>query len=247
MRVITWKGRGAKTPSIEEIRELTVEEVRAMPRATLPRVQKLRNSHHMLARLDALGTMTLSELSVASGYSISGISMLRQDPSYQQLVLDKRAMLDEQYVDSMDQYYTGLLEARNKSLRLINDKLDQAEPGDIPLNQLHAIHSDAADRTGYPKRKESVNMNLDFADSLDQAIARSRQVKLIEHKSGEVLAGPSPEPPALDGAGGGTEVGDSPPKAMVEQPPAPIPPRSPTIRDLLPPNRYQKAAMQRRA
>lgn len=270
--MIGWR-RKEKTPSIEEVRELTVEEVREMPRGTLTRIAKLRDSHHTVARLLALGN-SIGEVAVQAGYSYNSVSMLAQDPSMQELVAHYREMLNGQFLATVDEYYSGLVAARNKALRRINDKLDDDE-ADLSISQLHAIHSDAADRTGYPKRKDVVVANVDFADSLDAAITRSRQAKLIngtanpeerappssgsgaggsdplssaplnpEGVAGHSSSG-SPEP---DGAGEKAGAGNSPPghAAMVEPASAPASPR-PSIRDLLPPTRQQKALMQRRA
>ena len=65
---------------------------------------------------------------------------------------------------------------------------------------------------------------MDFADRLDMAVARSREAKQIE---GKAL-------PA-DGAGEGMSVTVAPPVVS----------SSPTIRDLLPPTRQEKALLRR--
>lgn len=215
-------GRTAKHPEILEVRELTLEEVRATPRAAIERIKKLRDSHHAAARLLAMGFKS-QDVAIEVGYSINGLSMLAQSPAFQELVATYREMITDEWKGSVDEYYSMLTSVRRKSLRLISDKLDEAEPGDIPLNQLTAIHSDAADRSGYPKRKESVNLNLDFADRLDMAVARSREAKQIEGKA-------LPADGAEEGMGEAT---------------APLARPSPTIRDLLPPTRKEKAFLRR--
>jgi hypothetical protein len=249
-------GRRASHPEILEVRELTLEEVKATPRAPIERLKKLRDSHHAAARLFAMG-MRLNEVATEVGYSYNGLSMLYQSPAFQELIASYREMVSEEWKGSVDEYYQMLTSVRRKSLRLISDKLDEAEPGDIPLNQLTAIHSDAADRSGYPKRKEHVNMNLDFADRLDAAVRRSREVKEIEatavetrsltpRRDQETLPGTSSSSQAvpdrlrdaLPADGAGEEAGGSPSPSTATRP-------SPSIQKLLPPTRQEKALLRR--
>lgn len=244
-------GRRASHPEILEVRELTSAEVKATPRAAVERIKKLRDSHHMAARLLAMGFKS-QDAAAETGYSINGLSTLAQSPAFQELVATYREMVTDEWKGNADEYYSMLTSVRRKSLRLISDKLDEAEPGDIPLNQLTAIHSDAADRSGYPKRKESVNLNLDFADRLDAAVRRSREVKQIDATANDSRdwgklpvvpgMGESPEKDMLrsreqlpvDGTGEGT-VGLS---STAARP-------SPSIQDLLPPTRKEKALLRR--
>lgn len=246
-------GRRASHPEILEVRELALAEVKATPRAPVERIKKLRDSHHAAARLVAMG-LAQGEVAMETGYSINGLSTLCQSPAFQELVATYREMITDEWKGNVDEYYQMLTSVRRKSLRLISDKLDDAEPGDIPLNQLTAIHSDAADRSGYPKRKEHINMNLDFADRLDAAVRRSREVKEIELKATPLVGDAGATPAALKEAvsgsrnpgtngapfpvnGAGTETGGDPP-ALAARP-------SPSIRDLLPPTRQEKALLRR--
>lgn len=179
--MIGLQGRPAKRPSIEGVRELTLEEVRAMPRAQVARVKSLRDSHHMAARLLAMG-LDRRDVAERTGYSYNGLSILYGDPAFQELLAHYREVVTEQFVSATDEYFSNLTTVRVKSLRQIGDRLDEADAtGEkLPLNQLLAIHADTADRSGYPKRKESVNLNLDFADRLEAAIRRSNSARVIE-------------------------------------------------------------------
>lgn len=195
-------GRPAKKPSIDSVRELTREEVASIPRGKAPAVVRLRDTHHMVARLFALGLRPFM-IAERTGYSIARISILSADPAMQELVASYRASVDESWKETADEYFENATAVRRASIRLIRDRLEEAEPGDIPLNQLVAIHADTADRTGYPKRKESVNLNVDFAARLEQAVRRSNEVKTIEHNPEPALGlGASPDPlqPHPDGA-----------------------------------------------
>lgn len=230
------QGRPEVTPTVDEVRELSREEVRATPRADVPRVKKLRDSHHMVARLTAMG-LTLTEVAEQAGYSINGVSTLQKDPSFKELVAHYREVLTEEWKGAVDEYFQNLVGVRNKALRLISDKLGEAEVGEIPLNQLQIIAADAADRTGYPKRKETVNLNLDFADKLDRATQRSRQAKTIN-----ATALPSPEvpPSATPVAPSGSSPVDGAEQAAEVQGSQPRPPSFP--KELLPEPRLKRRA-----
>lgn len=169
------------TPTIGETRPLRPEDVLGLEREPEAKsLAAIRDSHHAVARAVAAGYST-GEVAKLTGYSITRIQYLNKDPAFRELVAAKQAMLDEAWVKGTDEYYEIVQRNRIISARLINDKLSVAEPEDVDLRTLVAIHGDAADRTGYPKRTESVNVNIGFAARLDQAVRRSRQVQ------GEVL------------------------------------------------------------
>lgn len=197
-------GRPAKRPSIEDVRELTREEVARTPRASVPMVKQLRDSHHMVARLFAMG-LRAGQVAERTGYSLARVSTLSGDPAFKELVASYRDMVNEDFRAATDEYFESAIAVRVTSLRLIRDRLEEAEPGDIPLNQLVAIHADTADRTGYPKRKESVNLNIDFADRLEKARKRSSEAKVIDSTSQPTAPANPPRLPVplapADGAG----------------------------------------------
>lgn len=204
-------GRPAKRPTIEAVRELTREEVASVPRARAPTVVRLRDTHHMIARLFAMG-LRPRDIAMRTGYSLSRVSILSGDPAFQELVAAYRESVDESWREQADEYFESATAVRVTSMRLIRDRLEEAEPGDIPLNQLVAIHADTADRTGYPKRKESVNLNVDFAARLEQAVRRSTEAKLI---NGTTVPDPGPtsssapgSDPPPDGAVGSTAAAE---------------------------------------
>lgn len=178
-------GRPAKRPSIDAVRELTVEEVRSVPRARVPLVKQLRDSHHMVARLFAMGLRPFA-VAERTGYSIARISILSSDPAMKELIASYRGTVDDEFRTAADEYFESAIAVRKTSMRMIRDRLEDAdEKGEqLPLNQLVAIHADTADRTGYPKRKESVNLNIDFAERLEKAVKRSAQAKTIDHDPG---------------------------------------------------------------
>lgn len=61
-------------------------------------IAKLRNSHHMLARLLAEGRRN-GECSLMTGYSPSRISILQHDPAFQDLLAYYKANTEAKYLD----------------------------------------------------------------------------------------------------------------------------------------------------
>lgn len=150
------------------------------------------------------------EVAGRSGYTKERVSQLRNDQAMEELIAQYRPMIDAQMVEAVDEYYELANLARNKSMRMINDKLDSVEDlDDISFRELTAIHADTADRTGYPKRSVAVNVNVDFAARLDRAIAASAKVKTINHIPSQPVAGH----PA-DGVSGGGTFGEGPPPSL---------------------------------
>lgn len=206
-------GRPGKRPAIEGVRELTLEEVQNGVHGRAPSVKRFRDSHHMLARLFAIG-MRPGAVAERVGYSIARVSTISGDPAFQELVESYRASVDEKWKESVDEYFDLAISNRIISARLINDKLTEAEPDDISMRELVMVHSDMADRTGYPKRTVAVNVNVDFAAQLDRAIKRSSQSVqphlpgpgpiTIEGETAAEVVGPSdPQPPGRSEAGDG--------------------------------------------
>lgn len=240
------QGRPAKRPSIEGVRELSLEEVRAMPRANVQRVKSLRDSHHMAARLLAMG-LDRRDVAERTGYSYNGLSLLCVDPSFQELLQHYREVVTEQFVSATDEYFSNLTSVRVKSLRQIGDRLDEADQtGEkLPLNQLLSIHADTADRSGYPKRKESVNLNLDFADRLEAAVRRSNSARVIEGEAsspalprpieqGEIAhASPSVGETSSRGVGSGVEENGSSVERLAPESPQPHTSLLDAVRDRL--------------
>lgn len=174
-------GRPPKALEIGRIRELTLDEVGKAGRAPKASIKQLRDSHHLVARLFAMG-MRPGEIAKAVGYTLMRINQLYTDPAMQELIAHYRGIVQEQFVDHAAQAYEDYAEIHAKTRRQTIDQLDEAdESGEkIPLRTLLSLTADAADRLGYAKRSVSVNVNLEFASRLDRAIARADKAKEIE-------------------------------------------------------------------
>ena len=198
-------GRMAKKPEILSVRPATREEVLGCVRASnMNDVKALKDSHHRVARLVALGLRT-EQVAMESGYSIGRVSTLKASPAFQELVASYRAVVDDEFATAADEYYSTVAANRIIAARRLNDMLSDDEKQFTPA-QLVSIHADAADRTGYPKRSVAVNVNVDFAAKLDQAVRRSKEVQAPR------LVHPSPTVGGGEGAQrNGPEVIDAEP------------------------------------
>jgi len=144
-------------------------------------VKKLRDSHHMVARLTAAG-LRPGEVAEACGYTRERVTALLKSPAIQELVAQYRAKVDVKYEERIDAF----LAYRTKNMvameRHISDGIAEAdEAGElIPIRTALAYSADSADRFGYGKKTQQTNINVDFASALEKAIARSGKGPQIE-------------------------------------------------------------------
>ncbi len=200
----------AQSPEVSDIRELQRADlvVLSQPRPGAS-VQTLRDSHHRIARAVASG-LSNAEVSAATGYSIPRINTLRQDPTFKELVAHKRSMIDVEWAESADPVIELLKTNALKAQAMISDKLDAAmDAGEfLPTRDLLGIGELGLDRTGYGKVNKNVNVNVDFAASLEAARKRS-----LEARSPRLIAAQVPTPSSPRSA-----PADSPPLS-----PRPVP------------------------
>lgn len=162
---------------VGDTRALTAREVEGFTPAPKAGhiVQTMRDSHHRVARLVAQGLRN-GEVAEATGYSLESVKNLKKSPAFQELAEKYRLEVDAEWRDAQGEYYSMVNANRVLAARLLNDKLASGGPDDFTVAQLVAVHSDAADRTGFPKRSVAVNINADFAALLDRAVDRSARV-----------------------------------------------------------------------
>lgn len=169
----------AKRPAIRSVRPMTKSDLEALRQpSSRVRLLKLRDAHHIIARLSVLG-LTNREIAAETGYSEARISIIKGAPAMIELIEKYRATDNEKFAQSRDQYYDDVVSAGRRAWRKINDALeadDDNEVTEIPLDKLLKIASDSADRVGYHKRSTKENINIDFAARLELAISRSARV-----------------------------------------------------------------------
>lgn len=180
-------------PKTLVVTDLTREDLKLLegPRVT-PVVQKIRDSHHRVARLLALD-MTMAEVARRTGYSYTRISYLTLDPAFKDLVAKYREKIDSKITQVEEEYVELLIGNRMKAERQISDKLDDADDeGEyLPTRDLIAISRDAADRTGFGKHSTQTNINVDWASKLERSINRSKRAAGAKVIEGSVVY-PSP-------------------------------------------------------
>lgn len=196
------RGRIPKPITINGVRELTRED---LPRLAEPRrqpsIKKIRESHHIVARLLALG-MAHAQVAQATGYSVTRVGILAASPAIADLVARYNADFHEKNAEVLDVYAENLFRSRNLAEGMLVDKLAEAdESGELPpFMTLLRISRDAADRTGFGKHS-TTDVNHDIGGRLERAIARSNKVidvtsSATARPSGAALPLPTSVPPA---------------------------------------------------
>lgn len=158
-----------------------IRSVRPMVRADLEllrqpsaraRIAKLRDSHHIMARLFVSG-LTNAEVAAETGYTISRVSVLRGSPAMEELIAKYRADDHDEWRKHRDGTYEYMHRVRMKAVRLIEDALDEDE---VKPEFALKVFDSMADRTEYHRKSTKENINIDFAARLEVAIARSTRV-----------------------------------------------------------------------
>jgi hypothetical protein len=162
--------------------------------------QKLRDSHHMIARLRASGLRGF-QIAERMGYSSVRVNDLLNSPAMEELVAQYRLKVDEAFVENQDAFFEVATRNMMAAERHIADHIAELdETGELlPVRTALAISRDAADRFGYGKKSQQTNINVDFASALEKAIARSG--KVIEGSSSASQNPPgahSPPPPRVE-------------------------------------------------
>lgn len=141
-----------------------------------PPLARIRDSHHALARALAAG-MKPAEASLVTGFSPSRISILQNDPSFQELLEFYRENLDAVYADLHRRLATLSLDAASE----LQERLEQ-HPEDLGTGQLLKLLEMTADRTGAapPRGTVNVNVNVGLAERMEAAKERLARAKVIE-------------------------------------------------------------------
>lgn len=164
---------------------------------SLPLVERYRESHHAIARMIAIG-QTDSMVRRNTGLSLRRLTLLKNSPSFQELIEFYSQQIAEKVDATVDAYIDLGVANMLRSETMIADHLDAAqdaieagEPNPIPITILDRISQGRADRFGYSKHSV-IHHDHDFAAALDRAIERSgaAEPKVIE---GEIVL----SPPAL--------------------------------------------------
>jgi len=179
----------------------------------------IRDRHHAIARLSAQG-WSARRIAESMGLGVIGLRQLLRDPAMTELIAEFHAEMDAGAMEHIDETARIMNRCRNMAWGLIQDRLEDSINGgqELPLSWLSNIAGDSADRTGYAKRTEQVNINVDAASTLSRAIARSARAD--EYRRGPIIEGHPVKYAEL-----GPELSSpmAQPSRVVEQRPLPAP------------------------
>lgn len=152
-------------------RELTEADLALLneprPTAKPPEIKRLRQRHHELARLLAQGTSE-GEAAKATGYTIARVSVMKNDPAFQELMVFYGGIVDEAYRDLHDQLAGIATDAVDE----LQERLDTT-PEEFTISDLLKVATMGADRTGFgPKTTQEVDVKIGIADRM--TLARQR-------------------------------------------------------------------------
>lgn len=163
-----------ETPAVftaEELGDLHLgDKPRLVPASPLVR---LRDTHHWLARALASG-MRHGEAAAETGYSISRISILLADPTFQNLVAYyRRKYGDADFTDIMEEKAMMRVAYRRTLRQMIDHYEESDEKGELlPMGHIRENFVALADRLGHGKTQTNVNVD---ANGLADRMAAARK------------------------------------------------------------------------
>lgn len=161
------------------LRELTEADLIVAEHTKLgsmaPELNRLRDTHHLLARLLAEGLRPV-EVSAVTGYSQSRISILQNDPAFKELLTFYRNNVGRNYVNVHERLAMVALEAT----AALHERLLE-QPGEIKTGELIEVAKMAHDRTGMGPTAKVQSMHVTL--SADEMKALKEEVK--EGQSGQ--------------------------------------------------------------
>lgn len=180
-------GRKARPLTAEVVRELTEADLALLSteRGIKPsHIQRLSERHHALARCLASG-LSVSDACAITGYTPSRVSILKGDPSFEELVSFYSSGKADLVQDLGDKMRANALEAQN----ILAERLEDT-PDAVGIDALLDITKLGADRTGFGPASKSthVHMHVGFADRLKAKRIAAAGPKLIEGASAPTIS-----------------------------------------------------------
>ena len=190
-------GRKATAIGAEVLRELTSSDIGllATERSIQPtHVQRITDRHHALARCLATG-MSATEAGLVTGYTSSRISVLRGDPSFEELIAFYRETKDVKVRDLNEK----LVDVASEAAAILLDRMD-LEPEKLPEGFLLDAVKVGADRTGFGPKQTNVNVNVNLGDRMKAARERAALLPSTRPQGpGQVSHETSLAPTIIDG------------------------------------------------
>jgi len=174
-------GRAEKPLQCMVTRELTPVDLAMLvvERGVKPKpIQKIRDSHHAVARLIAEGKSGI-EIQLATGVTASRVSILKNDPAFADLVSFYRSKVAELRDKAFYEISAKLAALGSDGIDELLDRLTE-EPEKLATDELIDIVKLAADRTGHGPQTKSTNLNVNVDLAARVAAGRQRLARLSE-------------------------------------------------------------------
>lgn len=159
-----------------------------------PPVFQLRSSHHHLAKLIAEGRSNV-EAAAIQGMTPGRVSILRDDPTFKELVQHYKKVADTAYVD----VHERLARLSADATEVLHERLLD-EPETFRIQDLQSTAALALDRTGFGP-KSTINQNVKVAVLTDETLnlikaeaeaRRTGAVRSVSEGGGVTLSLPIP-------------------------------------------------------
>lgn len=141
-----------------------------------PPLTRIRDRHHRVAVYMVQGHKD-EEISAMTGYSPSRLSVLKNDPAFQELLAYYRDRQKEIYVEVEERMKDLSLTALSVLIERIEER-----PEEVADKDLLEISSRMLDRTGFGPTSKNVNLNANF--SAEQVAALKKEA--AKHINGNV-------------------------------------------------------------
>jgi hypothetical protein len=169
------KTLGVSAPvGVERKRELRAGE--KPDAAEVKPLTRVTQRHRSLAQAVARNgdKVTLKQIALEHGIIPSTLYRLCQDLTFKEMVAHFRADLEMELQDAEER----MVILRDSSIDVLQARLDE-DPDSFTVGQLTQLMTLTADRTGLgPSSKTDVNVNVGFAQRLNQARTRARQIEV---------------------------------------------------------------------
>lgn len=182
--IIRTTGRAkAPPPTAELLREIEVADLALLGEekgSRPPPLKRIRDRHHAVARLLAAGKKP-GEVAAITGYDLSRISILQNDPAFAELLSFYREDVERAYAGMHEQLAGMSLDA----VILLREFMEDT-PEKLTVGQMIELTKLGADRTGFgPSQKVEQNVNIHLASRLEEARKRvqSRIIDITPEKS----------------------------------------------------------------
>lgn len=181
MTDVKTRGRTMSPLELEIISSISEEDLLnrsegALVSSEAPTLSRIRGIHHEIARLLASG-LKPADVSAATGYSLSRISILQKDPSFRELLSFYESKSDEVFVDVRKRMAVLGLDAASE----LADRLEN-KPETLSNSQLIEITKASLDRAGFSPVTKTVNVGVQIsADELESLRnSKSSSVKVLD-------------------------------------------------------------------